>query len=188
MALAVRRDPGMGVAEYQEWVAERPDEERWELIDGEPMLMAPPSERHQLIVANLLRHLASVARDRGGRAIPGIAALSDAMDTCAPIPDVMIRCGPMLRDSYARDPVLVAEVLSPSTMSRDRDRKTDFYRSIASLQVFLIVYQDEPRIEAWRREAGGGWTKQARGPGETIDLPELGGRLAVADIYDDIDF
>lgn len=184
MAVAVRRDPGMGVAEYQEWGAEPRDEERWELIDGEPMLMAPPSERHPMIVANLLRHLASVARDRGGRAIPGIAALSDAMDTFAPIPDVMIRCGPMLREGYARDPVLVAEMRSPSTMSR----KTDFCRSIASLRVLLIVYQDEPCIEAWRREAGGDWTKQARGPGETIDLPELGGRLAVADIYDDIDF
>lgn len=184
MAVAVRRDPGMGVAEYQEWVAGRPDEERWELIDGESMLMAPPSERHPMIVANLLRHLASVARDRGGRAIPGIAALSDAMDTFAPIPDVRIRCGSMLREGYARDPVLVAEMLSASTMSR----KTDFCRSIASLRVLLIVYQDEPRIEAWRRAAGGDGTKQARGPGETIDLPELGGRLAVADIYDDIDF
>ena len=188
MALAVRRDPGMGVAEYQVWVADRPDEERWELIDGEPVLMSPPSERHQTIVASLIRHLAPVGRDTQCRAIPGIAALSDTMDTFAPIPDVMVRCGPMLKDGYARDPVLVAEVLSPSTMSRDRGRKTDFYRSIASLQVFLIVYQDEPRVEAWRRDADGNWMKQVRGPGETIDLPELGGRLAVADIYDDIDF
>lgn len=166
MAVAVRRDPGMGVAEYQEWVA----------------------GRHPMIVANLLRHLASVARDRGGRAIPGIAALSDAMDTFAPIPDVMIRCGAILREGYARDPVLVAEMRSPPTMSRDRGRKTDFYCSIASLQVFLIVYQDEPRVEAWRRGADGAWTKHAVGLGETIDLPELYGRLAVADIYDDIDF
>ncbi len=188
MALAVRRDPGMGVAEYQVWVADRPDEERWELIDGEPVLMSPPSERHQLIVANLIRHLAPVGRERHCRAIPGIAALSDTMDTFAPIPDVMVRCGPMLKDGYARDPVLVAEVLSPSTMSCDRGRKTDFYRSIASLQVFLIVYGDEPRVEAWRRGADGAWTKQAVSFGETIDLPELGGRLAVADIYDDIDF
>lgn len=118
MALAVRRDPGMGGAEYQVWVADRRDEERWELIDGEP--------------------------------------------------------------------VLVAEVLS--TMSRDRGRKTDFYRSIASLHVFLIVYQGEPRVEAWRRGADRAWTKQALRLGATIDLPELGGRLAVADIYDDIDF
>lgn len=188
MALAVRRDPGMGVAEYQVWVADRPDEERWELIDGEPVLMAPPSERHQEIVLSLARRLSDLARDRGCRALPGIAVLSDAMDGFAPIPDVVVRCGPRLSDGYARDPLLVAEVLSPSTMSRDRGRKTDFYKSIASLRLFLIVYSDELRVEVWRRGPEGGWAKEARGPDDVIDLPELGGRLAVADIYDAIDF
>ena len=188
MALALRRDPGMRVAEYQAWVADLPDEECWELIDGEPVLMALQSERHQLIVANLVRNLPPFGRDRGCRAIPGIAVLSDSMDTFAPIPDVVVRCGPPLKDGYARDSVLVAEVLSPSTMSRDRGRKTDFYRSVASLEVFLIVYQDEPRIEVWRRDADGFWAFEARDLNAAIDLPELGGRLAVAEIYDDIAF
>lgn len=186
MALALRRDPGMRVAEYQGWVAGLPDEERWELIDGEPVSMAPQSERHQLIVANLVRNLRPFGRDRGCRAIPGIAVLSDSMDTFAPIPDVVVRCGPPLRDGYARDPVLVAEVLS--TMSCDRGRKTDFYRSIASLELFLIAYQDEPRAEVWRREPQGGWAFEAHGLGDAIGLPELGGHLAVAEIYDDIAF
>lgn len=188
MALALRRDPGMRVAAYQAWVADLPDEERWELIDGEPVLMAPQSERHQQIVANLVRHLRPFGRDRGCRAIPGIAVLSDSMDTFAPIPDVVVRCGPPLEDGYARDPVLVAEVLSPSTMSRDRGLKTDFYRSIASLKLFLIAYQDEPRVEVWRREPDSGWAFEARDLGGAIDLPELGGRLAVAESYDDIAF
>lgn len=172
MALALRRDPGMRVAEYQVWAADRPDEERWELIDGEPVPMAPQSERHQQIVLNLARKLSDIACDRGGRAIP----------------DVVVRCGPPLNDGYARDPILVAEVLSPSTMSRDRGRKTDFYRSIASLKLFLIVYQDEPRVEVWRRGADGGWAFEARGLDRAIGLPELGGDLAVAEIYDDIAF
>ncbi|MBB2962313.1 Uma2 family endonuclease [Methylobacterium sp. R2-1] len=188
MALAFRRDPGMRVAEYQAWVADRPDEERWELIDGEPVLLAPQSERHQQIVLNLSRKLSDIVRDRGCRAIPGIAVLSDAMDTFAPIPDVAVRCGPMLKDGYARDSVLVAEVLSPLTMSRDRGRKTDFYRNIVSLKAFLIVYQDEPRVEVWRRAPDGGWAFEARGLDGAIELPELGGRLAVAEIYDDIAF
>lgn len=188
MALALRRDPGMRVAEYQAWVGDRPDEERWELIDGEPVLMAPQSERHQQIVMNLARKLSDIARHRGCRAIPGIAVLSDGMDTFAPIPDVVVRCGPMLKDGYARDPVLVAEVLSPSTMSRDRGLKTDFYRNIASLRSFLIVYQDEPRVEVWRRGPDGGWAFEVRSMGGAIELPELDGRLAVAEIYDAIAF
>ncbi|TFZ59965.1 Uma2 family endonuclease [Methylorubrum sp. Q1] len=188
MVLALRRDPGMRVAEYQAWVDDLPDEERWERIDGEPVLMAPQSERHQQIVLNLARRLSDMTRDRGCRAIPGIAVLSDSMDTFAPIPDVGVRCGPPLRGAYARDPVLVAEVLAPSTMSRDRGRKTDFRRSIASLKLFLIAYQDEPRVEVWRREPEDGWAFEAHGLGDAIDLPELGGHLAVAEIYDDIAF
>lgn len=188
MALAVRRDPGMGVAEYQVWVADRPDEERWELIDGEPVLAPPPSEQHQMIVMNLLRQLAPLARAKGGRAIPGIAVLSDAVDGFAPIPDVLLRCGPALGHGYARDPILVAEVVSPSTVSRDRGPKAAFYRTIASLDAFLLVDQDAPCVEAWRRDAAGAWAQEVRGRDARIDLPELGGRLAVADIYDDIDF
>ena len=188
MALALRRDPGMRVAEYQVWAVDRPDEERWELFDGEPAPMAPQRERHQQIVLNLARKLSDPARDRGCRAVPGIAVLSDSMDTFAPIPDVVVRCGPMLNDGYARDPILLAEVLSPSTMSRDRGRKTDFYRSIASLKHFMAVYQDEPRVEMWRRGPDAGWTFEAHGPRAAIGLPELGGDLAVAEIYDDIAF
>lgn len=188
MALAVRRDPGMGVAEYQVWVADRPDEERWELIDGEPVLAPPPSERHQMIVLNLLQLLFPLARAKGGRAIPGIAVLSDAMDGFAPIPDVLVRCGPVLGHGYARDPILVAEVVSPSTLHRDRGAKAAFYESLASLNAFLLVDQDAPCVETWRRDAAGAWAQDIRGCDAHIDLPELGGRLAVADIYDDIDF
>lgn len=188
MALAVRRDPGMGVADYQFWVADRPDEERRELIDGEPVLAPPPSERHQLIVLDLLRQLAPLARANNGRAIPGIAVLSEAMDGFAPMPDVMVRCGPMLKDGYARDPILVAEVVSPSTRHRDRGPKAEFYRTIASLGVFLLVDQETWHVEAWQRGTDGAWIERIRGRDARIGLPELGGRLAVADIYDDIDF
>ena len=66
-------------------------------------------------------------------------------------------------------------------MSMDRGRKTDFFRAVASIQTFLIVYQDAVRVEVWRRDAG--WAMQMVGPGDVIDLPELGGPLGVADIY-----
>ena len=49
--------------------------------------------------------------------------LNDEIDDYAPIPDVVVRCGPMVEGGYARDPVFIAEVLSPSTMNNDRGRK-----------------------------------------------------------------
>ena len=186
MAVARRRDTRMGVAEYRNWVEAKPDGERWELLDGVPMLMSPTSGRHQRIVANLVRRLDDLAERRGCSALPGLAVLSEAMDDFAPIPDIVVQCGPLPRDGYTRDPLLVAEVLSPSTMSMDRGRKTDFFRTVASIQTFLIVYQDAHRVEVWQRDAG--WAMRMLGQGEAVDLPELGGTLAVSDIYARVEF
>ncbi|MCJ2089844.1 Uma2 family endonuclease [Methylobacterium sp. E-005] len=182
MALAVKRDARMNVAAYRRWVEPRPDEERWELLDGKPVLMAPPRERHQAIVANLIRRIGDLADGKGCRAMPGLAILSDAMDDFAPIPDVVVRCGPPLPDGYAADPLLVAEVLSPSTVSLDRGRKFDFYRTVPSLKVLLIVYSDEARVEVWRREAED-WGGTAVGLDGIVALPELDGAVPVRDIY-----
>jgi hypothetical protein len=71
----------------------------------------------------------------------------------------VVRCGPLNPDGYARDPVFLAEVLSPSTMTNDRGRKVDFYKSIPSLGAFAVIYADEARVEAWRRD-GEGWAFQ----------------------------
>ncbi|GJD57597.1 Uma2 family endonuclease [Methylobacterium dankookense] len=186
MALAARRDARMSVAEYQIWVESRPDDERWELLDGEPVLMSPPGERHQTIVLNLIQRLNDLVEVRGCRALPGLAVLSEAADDYAPIPDVVMRCGPLLADGYATDPVLVAEVLSPSTILKDRGRKAEFYRTVSSLQVFLIVYQNEPRVEVWRR--GTDWTMQVLQASEHLDLPECDGCVPVSAIYKHIVF
>lgn len=181
MAVPARRDTRMRVVEYQEWVVSRPDHERWELIDGVPVLMAPSKDRHQRIVSNLMRALGDLADARGCWAVPGLGILSEAFDDYAPIPDVVVRCGAELPDGYADDPLLIAEVLSPSTLVIDRGRKTEFYQSVPSLAVLLLVHQDEARVEVWRRAPD--WTVQLAGPDTVIELPELGGTLPVSKVY-----
>src|SRR4051812_30807970 len=110
----------MNIAAFVDMIARLPDEERWELLGGEPVLMAPQSERHQIVVRNLLRGVDRLASSRQGcRALPGLGVLSDAIDDYAPVPDVVVRCGPVVKGGYAKDPLLVAEVLSPSTMRWD---------------------------------------------------------------------
>ena len=187
MPLAATRDARMSVSEFRLWAEPWPDDERWELLDGEPVLTVPPKERHQIIVSNLVRRLGDLADARGCRALPGLGILSAAMDDFAPIPDVVVRCGPPLPDGYAPDPILVAEVLSPSTMSRDRGRKTDFYRTVPSLRTFLIVYADEVRVEVWRREAAD-WSVEALGPEGTVTLPDLDGDVPLREIYRGLTF
>lgn len=183
MAVAARRDTRMTVAEFRPWAEPRPDDERWELIDGIPLLMSPPSARHQRIVMNLGRRLDELAERRGCNALPGLGVLSAAVDDFAPIPDIVVTCGPLGPDGYTSDPLLVAEVLSPSTMSLDRGRKTDFYRSVPSLRTFLIVSQDEFRVEAWRRTEAGSWTVEALYRDDSLVLPELGGAVPVGALY-----
>lgn len=186
MNVALRHRPRYNVAAFIELIRPYPDDERWELLDGEPVLMAPQSERHQGIVGNLMSRLRDIARAKGCRALPGIGLLNDEIDDYAPIPDIVVRCGPMVEGGYARDPVLVAEVLSPSTMSNDRGRKLDFFRSIASLETILIVYQDEVRVEAWHRD-GAEWRREVRrGRDAAVEFARLDAALQLADVYEDI--
>ncbi|MGY2051158.1 Uma2 family endonuclease [Methylobacterium sp. JK268] len=183
MSLALRREPRMRFADFLAMIRARPDAERWELLDGEPVLMAPPSERHQQIVSNLVRAVGPLADRLGCRALPGLGLRNDFADDFAPIPDLVVRCGPLSADGYARDPLVVAEVLSPSTMHNDRGRKAAFYQSLQTLRTFLIVYSDEPRVEVWSRGNAPDWTPRVLGLDDTIDLPDLGGRVPVAALY-----
>ena len=70
MAVPARRNIRMRVADYREWAATRPDDERWELIDGVPMMMSPAKGRHQRIVMNIAKRLDDLAERRAAAPIP----------------------------------------------------------------------------------------------------------------------
>ena len=65
MAVAARRDTRMTVAEFRLWAEPRPDEERWELIDGIALLMSPPTGRHQRIVIQSRSDASTSSRNAG---------------------------------------------------------------------------------------------------------------------------
>ena len=66
-------------------------------------------------------------------------------------PDVMVRCGPIIPSNYVTDPIVIIEVLSPSTMDRDRGVKLEFYKELASVQHIVFAYSHFPRIEHYVR-------------------------------------
>ena len=68
------------VADFIELIRPYPHEERWELIDGEPTPMAPQSERHQVIVSNVMALLRPLARASGCRELSGLGLLNDERD------------------------------------------------------------------------------------------------------------
>ena len=186
MSQALAKRPRLSVAEFVESIRPYPDEERWELLDGDAVLMAPQSERHQRIVMNMLRRLDRLAEHRGCTVLPGLGVLNDTIDDYAPIPDIVVRCGFPVDGGYAKDPILLAEVLSPSTMNNDRGRKLDFYRTIACLRTILLVYQNEARVEAWQRDDDEWRWMVLKDLGSTISLPELGGELRLSEVYEGI--
>lgn len=182
MVPAARCETRMRFEEFRAWVEHRPGDERWELIDGAAVPQSPQTSRHQRIVANICCRLDALGERRDGHALPGLGVLSAAMDDYAPIPDVVVTCGPLGADGYTSDPVLLAEVLSPSTQQTDLGAKTMFYRTVPSLRVFLMVHQETARVEVWRR-GDARWSMRGVGPDDTVDLPELDGTLAVSEIY-----
>lgn len=84
----------------------------------------------------------------------------------------------------AINPILVVEVLNPSTEAYDRGEKLAHYKTIASLREILLVAHDERRIDLWRW-VGEGWTQRTAQQDEVVELTSIGVRLQVADVYFD---
>jgi Uma2 family endonuclease len=187
MVGAVRQHaPILSVAAFRAWLASRPDEEHWELIEGIPMMMTPPNRRHQRIASNLESLLNAALK----RHDPAFAAYHDIgvniVSTVPydPEPDVaVIREDENPDPRYAARFYLVAEVLSES----DKDvieSKRDIYRSHASCTCILLVRQDRLEIIVDRRTADG-WRSQVLQGADELALAEFGLTCPVKDIYRD---
>ena len=152
---ATRDDPST-VADYEAFVEGLTGEDRWELIRGRIVSMTNPSENHEQIVGGIFARLRIAMEAAGGRVYAGGMRVQRAEDRggdMATIPDIVVRCGPRRDRNFVTDPLVVVEVLSRSTMHRDRGVKFDFYRSLPSLQHIVLVYQDQMRVEHFRRGA-----------------------------------
>jgi Uma2 family endonuclease len=127
----------MTVEEYFAFTDTRPDNEKWELIDGEPILNVSPSNLHQTILLDLAFLLGSIQRQRqqSWLAMPGIGVR--VSDTSLPEPDIFIvPAGAAKWDPYGRqtsDAIVTIEILSPSTADRDLRWKKTAYTSLPSL-------------------------------------------------------
>jgi Uma2 family endonuclease len=176
----------MTVEEFYAFTDRRPDEEKWELIDGEPVLNASPSELHQRIIKNLGFVLTTFERRPGTawEVLPGLGVR--VSDTNRPEPDTLIipiengSTDPQHRD---RSDVIVAfEVLSPSTASRDLRWKRSAYTSLPTLTHYVVIAQDAVEVVVFARENGFA-ERRFRSVGESIELQSLGISLPLSETY-----
>jgi Uma2 family endonuclease len=148
--------------DFLRWSANRPREEgRYELSRGVVTRnMINVTRRHGYICGNIVIALGRVL----GRDQFSITTANFAVRTPVGIrgPDILVEATHPDGASLASDaPIVLMEVLSPSTAGIDFSDKRDEYLAIASLQSYIICAQDEPRVWVWTRSAAGTWPAQA---------------------------
>jgi Uma2 family endonuclease len=172
----------MSVDDFHAFTASRPDDERWELIEGKPVMNATASSLHQIIVKNLLVCLDRVESETNAswQSMPGISVRVSR--TSAPVPDVLVRPGDQARLIECGDMIVAFEVLSPTTEDLDLEWKRTAYASMASLQHYVVVAQDAVEIVCFDRATGFAERRVGRSDAR-LDLPAIDASLALADIY-----
>ena len=179
MAEAARReDWPQTVAEFEAWHARQP--ERWEFIDGQPRLMAPASMKHSIIKNNVGYAL------RQALAGTPCTALIDGpqivTEDISAIPDVVVTCSAIdLSTPVIAEPVIIVEVMSPSSEADDAGRKWFSYRKIPSLRHCLVLSHDQRVVQVHSR-AGELWRERFVSSG-AIELDDPPVRLDVDAIY-----
>ena len=108
-------------------------------------------------------------------------------------PDLSVVCGPLEllegSDDTVLNPSAIVEVRSDSTEAYDHGKKFEHYRQIPSLRAYILVNQDEPRLEQFVRQQDGQWImNEAAGPAATLAVLPLGVVLSLSEIYAKVDF
>ena len=102
-------------------------------------------------------------------------------------PDLLVTCDPSDQERYFKtSPNLIVEVLSNFTETTDKREKRVNYQSIKSLQEYVLVSQDEIRVEVYRKDNEDNWTVETLGKDDNLQLDSVGLTLTMAEIYEDI--
>jgi Uma2 family endonuclease len=167
----------------EEYLAlERESETRHELVDGYLYAMTGASDRHDEIVGNLFAALHAHLRASGCRVHGSTLKVRVGDDFY--YPDVFVRCARERGDAYFKtDPVLIAEVLSPSTQRNERGDKRLAYQALPTLQEYILISHNEPRVEMLRR-LDQDWERLVFvGASEVLQLQSVGLSLPFSDLF-----
>ena len=177
----------VSIPEYLE--GEPQSDIRHEYVAGQVYAMAGAGEKHNRIAGNLFFHLRAAARGKPcGVFISDMKVRVEQSDAFY-YPDVMATCDPQDTESlYKRSPCLIVEVLSPSTEAIDRREKFFAYRSLPSLRHYLLVSQEQRRVEWHSRDESCGWLFSLLEHTGMIEISceGLQAIFSLDDIYEDV--
>jgi len=155
---------------------------RYELVDGEIVGQAAPAPNHGAILSGLATALGARMRGRTDRCRPEIgsgATPKQQQRANARIPDATIRCG--------ANPRVLFEVVSPSELRRwrDRDYRRTQLQDVPGVEEIVEIYQSEPAVHIYRKEAAGTWSFEALGGNDALlDLRSVGLSIPLSEIYE----
>lgn len=163
-----------------------------EYYNGHIYAMAGASEEHNLIAMNIAAILRARVRGSTCRAYPSdmrVKVLQTGLNT---YPDFTVVCGspqfvnPEKRDTLT-NPTIIIEILSPSTESYDRGEKFQHYRTIDTLQEYILVAQNKYRIERFVRHDTNEWVlSDIAGSDAVLPLSTLQTSIPLAEIYEQV--
>jgi Uma2 family endonuclease len=182
MNLALRKH--MSLQDFLSW--EEGQELRFEFDGAQPVAMTGGTVAHSILQANLAIAVGGRLRGTACRfhgsdlkvEVAGSLRYPDGFVVCTPVP---------LRSTVVRDPVLVFEVLSASTASIDRITKNHEYALTPSIQRYVMLEQDRIGATVFSR-AGDDWVGHILLEDATLQMPEIGIALPLAELYEGIDF
>jgi len=163
-----------------------------QFYEGEMFAMSGASIPHGRITSNLHAELASQIKGSSCESFVADLRVEVQRSGLFTYPDIAVVCGPHeYRDSKADtllNPTVIFEVLSPSTENYDRGKKFAHYRLIPSLQVYVLVSQDQPLIECFHRQ-GETWNLIiAEGLDASLRIEEIGVEIPLREIYARVEF
>ncbi|MFO7955421.1 Uma2 family endonuclease [Thioalkalivibrio sp.] len=175
----------MDAEAFLAWETEQP--EKHQFVAGEVFAMGGASDRHVTIAGNVFSALREHLR--GGPCRTFIADMKLRVEAADAFfyPDVMVTCdsADRGREQYKEAPVLVVEVLSPSTEAFDRGAKFAAYRALGSLQEYLLIDPASGAVELYRRDPENHWVLYTHAPPDAVDLRSVSLTLEGASIFED---
>jgi Uma2 family endonuclease len=189
--MSAQTQPRLSPEEYL--ALDRAAEFRSEYYDGHVYAMSGASRTHVLVTTNLSGELRQALKQRPCEVYAVDLRLRVNPNRLYTYPDISVVCGESkLADDHKDtllNPTVLVEVLSPSTEAHDRGFKFVHYRHLESLQEYALVWQSEPRVEIYRRQAAGDWLlSEVSGLESTCKFDSLGCEISLSEIYYRVSF
>lgn len=171
----------MSLGEFLAWERQQP--QRYEYAGGVATMMTGGSLDHSTIASNLWTALRDSLRGSVCRAFRGDTKI--VANNSIRYPDLSVTCTPVRGDEdTVLEPVLVVEVISPSTEREDRGRKKFDYFATPSIQQYAIIEQDARRVDLYTR-SGDRWTDEIVESDAVLKLSSIGVEIILDTVYED---